>query len=79
MKVKVKSLSHVQLFMTQWTAAYQAPPISKVFHYFLLTPISYFCTQIFSPGYLVCLVCYRSQYSPLPVCLEALSIDFSII
>ena len=25
-KVKVKSLSHVQLFMTPWTAAYQAPP-----------------------------------------------------
>ena len=28
-KVKVKSLSHVRLFMTPWTAAYQAPlPIS---------------------------------------------------
>ncbi|CAI9151880.1 unnamed protein product [Rangifer tarandus platyrhynchus] len=26
MKVKVKSLSHVRLFMTPWTAAYQAPP-----------------------------------------------------
>ena len=25
-KVKVKSLSHVPLFMTPWTAAYQAPP-----------------------------------------------------
>ena len=25
-KVKVKSLSHVGLFTTQWTAAYQAPP-----------------------------------------------------
>ena len=25
-KVKVKLLSHVQLFMTPWTAAYQAPP-----------------------------------------------------
>ena len=25
-KVKVKSLSHVWLFMTSWTAAYQAPP-----------------------------------------------------
>ena len=25
-KVKVKSLSHVQLFSTPWTAAYQAPP-----------------------------------------------------
>ena len=25
MKVKVKSLSHVQLFATPWTAAYQAP------------------------------------------------------
>ena len=25
-KVKVKSLSHVQLFVTPWTAAYQAPP-----------------------------------------------------
>ena len=24
--MKVKSLSHVQLFMTSWTAAYQAPP-----------------------------------------------------
>ena len=26
MKVKVKLLSHVQLFATPWTAAYQAPP-----------------------------------------------------
>ena len=26
MKVKVKSLSHVQLLATPWTAAYQAPP-----------------------------------------------------
>ena len=26
MKVKVKSLSHVQRFATPWTAAYQAPP-----------------------------------------------------
>ena len=25
-KVKVKSLSHVQLLATPWTAAYQAPP-----------------------------------------------------
>ena len=25
MKVKVKSLSHVQLFATPWTVAYQAP------------------------------------------------------
>ena len=25
-KVKVKSLSRVRLFMTPWTAAYQAPP-----------------------------------------------------
>ena len=25
-KVKVKSLSHVLLFATPWTAAYQAPP-----------------------------------------------------
>ena len=26
LKVKVKSLSHVQLFATLWTVAYQAPP-----------------------------------------------------
>ena len=26
LKVKVKSLSHVQLFATPWTVAYQAPP-----------------------------------------------------
>ena len=26
MKVKVKSLSHVRLFVTPWTVAYQAPP-----------------------------------------------------
>ena len=26
MKVKVKSLSHVQLFTTPWTVAYQTPP-----------------------------------------------------
>ena len=25
-KVKVKSLSHIQLLLTPWTAAYQAPP-----------------------------------------------------
>ena len=25
-KRKVKSLSHVQLFLTPWTATYQAPP-----------------------------------------------------
>ena len=25
MKVKVKSLNHVQLFLTPWTVAYQAP------------------------------------------------------
>ena len=25
-KVKVKSLSHVRLLVTPWTAAYQAPP-----------------------------------------------------
>ena len=29
-KVKVKSLSHVWLFMTPWTAAYQAPPTMGV-------------------------------------------------
>ena len=26
MKVKVKSLSHVQLFVNSWTVAYQVPP-----------------------------------------------------
>ena len=26
LKVKVKSLSHLRLFTTPWTAAYQAPP-----------------------------------------------------
>ena len=26
MKVKVKLLSHVQLFVTPWTVAYQVPP-----------------------------------------------------
>ena len=26
LKVKVKSLSHVRLFVTPWTIAYQAPP-----------------------------------------------------
>ena len=30
-KVKVKSLSHVRLFMTPWTAAHQAPPICGIF------------------------------------------------
>ena len=30
MKVKVKSLSHVQLFATPWTVAYQ-PPLSMGF------------------------------------------------
>ena len=28
-KVKVKSLSHVQLFVTPWTVAYHAPLIQK--------------------------------------------------
>ena len=32
---KVKSLSHVQLFVTPWTVAYQAPP----FHGILQTRI----------------------------------------
>ena len=27
--MKVKSLSHVQLFVTPWTAAHQAPPSMK--------------------------------------------------
>ena len=31
MKVKVKSLSHVQLFATLWTVAYQASPPSTGF------------------------------------------------
>ena len=30
-KVKVKSLSHVQLFVTPWTVAYQAPQSMEVF------------------------------------------------
>ena len=30
-RVKVKSLSHVRLLATSWTAAYQAPPSSPVF------------------------------------------------
>ena len=30
-KVKVKSLSHIQLFATPWTAAYQAPPSMRFF------------------------------------------------
>ena len=30
-KVKVKSLSHVRLFSTPWTAAYQAPPSNGIF------------------------------------------------
>ena len=29
MKVKVKSLSHVRVFATPWTVAYQAPPSLK--------------------------------------------------
>ena len=34
-KVKVKSLSHVRLFATPWTAAYQAPPPMIFCHAFL--------------------------------------------
>ena len=30
MKVKVKSLSHVRLFATPWTVAYEAPPFMRV-------------------------------------------------
>ena len=32
MKVKGKSLSHVRLFATPWTAAYQAPPSMGLYH-----------------------------------------------
>ena len=52
-KVKVKSLSHVQLFATPWTAVYQAPP-SMGFSWQeywsgvpLPSPVSIKCQQIY--------------------------------
>ena len=50
-KVKVKSLSHVQLFVTPWTAAYQASPsigFSRQGYWsgVLFTPIRYDLNQI---------------------------------
>ena len=48
-KVKVKSLSHVQLFATPWTAAYQAPPSMGL------------SSQEYWSGRLLQLVCCASQ------------------
>ena len=59
MKVKVKSLSNVQLFVTPWTIAYQAPPSMGFTRWeywsglhFLLQGI--FLTQGSNPGLLHC-------------------------
>ena len=58
-KVKVKSLSHVQLFATPWTVAYQAPPSMEFSRqenwsgcHFLLQGI--FSTQGSNPGFPHC-------------------------
>ena len=68
---KVKSLSHVQLFATPWTVAYQAPPsmghmfCSGVGCHFLLQRT--FPTQGSNPGLLHCrqtLYCLSHQGSP---------------
>ena len=85
MKVKVKSLSRVQLFVTAWTAAYQVPPSMG------------FCRQEYwsgvpSPSPVVCyclvakscLFCDPMDYNGLPfpspsLILEWVAISFSII
>ena len=50
-KVKVKSLSHVRLFTTPWTAAYQAPP-----------SMGFFQARVLEWG-AVDLLCYSSSLS----------------
>ena len=45
-KVKVKSLSHVRLLATPWTAAYQAPPsmgFSRQEYYSISKPVFFVC------------------------------------
>ena len=54
MKVKVKSLSRVQLFATPWTVAYQAPPSMGLsrqeYQSGLPFPLGIFQTQGSNPG-----------------------------
>ena len=52
-KVKVKSLSRVRLFVTPWTAAYQAPPSMGVSRqeYWSGVPLPSLCSQV------VCMKC----------------------
>ena len=41
--MKVKSLSHVRLFATPWTVAYQAPPsIEAIFQFIMIYPVKGF-------------------------------------
>ena len=72
-KVKVKSLSHVSLFATPWTVAYQAPRLwdfpgknTGVDCHFLLQEI--FLTHGLNPGLPHCrqmLYCLSHQGSPI--------------
>ena len=58
-KVKGKSLSHVQLFVTPWTAAHQAPP-SMGFsrqEYWSGVPLS----ETMASQYALCLLVHREQ------------------
>ena len=53
-KMKVKSLSHVQLFMTPWTAAHQAPlsmGFSKHVHTWLRAKLNTVLTEGYSVSY----------------------------
>ena len=72
-KVKVKSLSHVRLFVTPWTVAHQAPPsmeFSRQEYWsglpFLLQGI--FPTRVSNPGLLNCgQTLYRLSHQGIPM------------
>ena len=52
-KVKVKSLSHVWLFVTPWTAAYQAPPSMGFSR-------QEYWSEVLLPSPLISLACYKA-------------------
>ena len=67
-KVKVKSLSHVRLFVTTWTVAYQAPPSMEFSRQEYWSGLPFpspgiFLTQGSNPGLLHCrLMLYRLSH-----------------
>ena len=76
-KVKVKSLSHVRLFVTPWTVAHQAPQsmeFSRQEYWsglpFLLQGI--FPTRVSNPGLLNCgQTLYRLSHQGIPMDMRA--------